>query len=48
MSQAEETARDKTREALAEYEKDCQTLREKAAEKLDEAAALIVRRVVNT
>ena len=48
LSQAESQAEVKTREALAEYEKDCQALKARAAEKLDEAAALIVRRVVNT
>lgn len=48
MAQTEREAEARTQTVLEQYEQDCQALKNAAAEKLDEAAALIVRRVVNT
>lgn len=48
LRQAEEQAARHTDEVLAEKRKACGALREKAEARLDEAAALIVRRVVNS
>ena len=48
LAQAEEKAARHTDEVLAQTRKTCDELREKAEGRLDEAAALIVRRVVNS
>lgn len=46
MAQAEEKAAEATREALEQAEKDCEALKQNARERLEEAAQLIVGRVV--
>ena len=48
MAQAEERAAGHTAEVAAQTKKDCAALQKAAEGKLEEAAALIVRRVVNS
>lgn len=48
LAQVEDQGEETTREALAEYEKDCEALKAKAAQRLDKAAELIVGRVVRS
>ena len=47
MAQAEDQAAEATRQALAQAELDCQTMKQQARGRLDQAAQLIVEKVVN-
>lgn len=46
LGQAEVRAGKESEKVLAEFDADCQALKDRAAERLNKAAALIVRRVV--
>ena len=47
MAQAEDQAAEETRQALAQAELDCQAMKQQARGRLDQAAQLIVEKVVN-
>ncbi len=46
LAQAEDQGQETTRAALTEYQKHCEELKAKAAQRLDQAARLIVGKVV--
>ena len=46
LAQAEAAGQEKTRQTLAEYAADCQALKERSQAKLDQAAKVIVGKVV--
>ncbi len=48
MAQAESEAGERARQTAQANDEACRTLRQKARERMDEAAALIVRKVVNS
>jgi V/A-type H+-transporting ATPase subunit G/H len=47
MSEAEDKAAKKTRQVLEQAERDCATMKQNARSRLDQAAQLIVEKVVN-
>ena len=47
MAQAEQRAAEETRQVLAQAEQDCEAMKQQARGRLDQAAQLIVEKVVN-